>query len=370
MISKFKAVAAALIATWTLCESVAGHTQSMGHFVDPLDVQAAEVKGALHAERQPLLALALAGKRVVAVGLRGLIIVSDDQGRTWTQASVPVQSDLTTVSFVSASQGWTAGHDGVILETLDGGLHWSKQLDLRQAREQFPLYYQNSTTGTAADNEQYLTQVQNNFQGDSSLPYLGLAFVDDKQGYAVGAFGMIASTVDGGKQWLPAFNRIDNPDQLNLNSIRRIGGHLYIAAERGVVFRQDSASGQFVPVSTGYPGSYFDIVGNDRIVLAFGLKGTAYRSLDQGKTWEQVNTQTSSALFSGLFQADGNVLLIDEAGDLLRANAQGQHFERLPQALKQPVASALIAGSDTLVVVGYAGVGTSPLPGSQSSGDQ
>jgi photosystem II stability/assembly factor-like uncharacterized protein len=370
MISKFKVVAAALIATWTLCESVAGYTQSMGHFVDPLDVQAVDVKGALHADRQPLLALALAGKRVVAVGLRGLIIVSDDQGRNWVQASVPVQSDLTTVSFVSASRGWAAGHDGVILETLDGGLHWTKQLDLRQAREQFPLHYQNSAERTAASNEQYLAQVQNNFQDDSSLPYLGLAFADDKQGYAVGAFGMIASTVDGGKQWLPAFDRIDNPDQLNLNSIRNVGGHLYIAAERGVVFRQESVTGQFVRVNTGYPGSYFDIVGNDQVVLAFGLKGTAYRSLDQGKTWEQVNTQTSSALFSGLFLADGSVLLVDEAGGLLRANKQGQHFERLSHALKKPVASALIAGNDTLVVVGYAGVGTFRLPSSQSSGDQ
>ena len=137
-----------------------------------------------------------------------------------------------------------------------------------------------------------------------------------------------------------------------------------------MVFRQESVTGQFVKVNTGYPGSYFDIVGNDQVVLAFGLKGTAYRSLDQGKTWEQVNTQTSSALFSGLFLADGSVLLVDEAGVLLRADKQGQHFERLSQALKKPVESALSAGNDTLVVAGYAGVGTFRLPSSQSSGDQ
>jgi photosystem II stability/assembly factor-like uncharacterized protein len=33
----------------------------------------------------PILALAKAGERIVAVGLRGHIVISDDGGRQWTQ---------------------------------------------------------------------------------------------------------------------------------------------------------------------------------------------------------------------------------------------------------------------------------------------
>lgn len=38
-----------------------------------------------------------AGKRLVAVGDRGHILYSDDQGNTWTQAKVPTRQLLTAV---------------------------------------------------------------------------------------------------------------------------------------------------------------------------------------------------------------------------------------------------------------------------------
>ncbi len=54
---------------------------------DPLEVPAfASAKAA----RSMLLGVAQAGPRLVAVGERGIIVYSDDQGQSWTQASVPV----------------------------------------------------------------------------------------------------------------------------------------------------------------------------------------------------------------------------------------------------------------------------------------
>src|SRR5262245_27135909 len=58
------------------------------------------------ASSAPLNAVALAGPRLVAAGLRGNILFSDDQGATWQQASVPSSSDLTALYFVSPEQGW------------------------------------------------------------------------------------------------------------------------------------------------------------------------------------------------------------------------------------------------------------------------
>ncbi|MDB5982095.1 MAG: photosynthesis system assembly factor family protein [Pseudomonas sp.] len=370
MNNKLKVLLAVLITAWTLCESRSGFTQSEHHFIDPLDAPAAEVQGAQQAQRQPLLALAQAGQRIVAVGFRGLIITTDDQGRTWKQSKVPVQSDLVAVTFVSNSKGWAAGHDGVILQTLDGGLNWSKQLDLLTARAAFPNYYQQKIDGGSQVDQQFLAEVEKNFEGDTSLPYLGLAFEDESKGFAVGAFGMIASTVDGGKSWQPAVDRIDNDEQLNLNAIRKIGGHLYIAGERGVVFRMDVSSGRFIPVQTGYSGSYFDIVGNDKVLIAFGLRGTAYRSLDQGANWQKVDTKTATALYGGVFLADGSLLLVSESGELLLGNDQGKNFERLNGALKAHVASALSIGDNNLLVVGYGGVDAKHLGSGLPAGDQ
>jgi len=59
--------------------------------------------------------------RLVAVGEHGVAIYSDDNGTSWTQASVPVNVTLTCVSFATAKIGWAAGHYGVVLNTQDGG---------------------------------------------------------------------------------------------------------------------------------------------------------------------------------------------------------------------------------------------------------
>ena len=55
------------------------------------------------AARGLLIAIASAGPRLVAVGDRGIIVLSDDRGASWRQAdSVPTQALLTGVCFLDA----------------------------------------------------------------------------------------------------------------------------------------------------------------------------------------------------------------------------------------------------------------------------
>src|SRR5438105_15907171 len=69
------------------------------------------------AARGLLTRVVRAGDRLVAMGERGLVVLSDDGGRQWRQARVPVSVTLTSASFVDARNGWTAGHSRVGLNT-------------------------------------------------------------------------------------------------------------------------------------------------------------------------------------------------------------------------------------------------------------
>src|SRR5438034_11738498 len=53
-----------------------------------------------------MLAVALAGPRIVAVGERGVVLLSDDRGATWRQVAIPVSVTLTAVRFVNDKTGW------------------------------------------------------------------------------------------------------------------------------------------------------------------------------------------------------------------------------------------------------------------------
>ncbi len=73
--------------------------QGLSHasaYVDVLDLPA---RVSALAVNSPLSGMARAGDRLVAVGQRGHILYSDDAGKHWQQAAVPVSADLNAVSF-------------------------------------------------------------------------------------------------------------------------------------------------------------------------------------------------------------------------------------------------------------------------------
>jgi len=74
-----------------------------------------------------LLDAAVAGRRVVAVGQRGHVLVSEDQGASWRQVVVPTRVTLTAVHFPTPRHGWAVGHDAVVIHTADAGETWERQ---------------------------------------------------------------------------------------------------------------------------------------------------------------------------------------------------------------------------------------------------
>ena len=120
----------ATLGAW--CWAAPAGTVAAAGFQDPLALPA---QASAFAHRSLLQGAARAGTRLVAVGQRGHIVHSDDDGASWKQASVPVSSDLTAVRFVNENRGWAVGHDGVVLHSADGGRNWTLQLDGRRANQ-------------------------------------------------------------------------------------------------------------------------------------------------------------------------------------------------------------------------------------------
>lgn len=338
---------------------VSAPTRAEQKFRDPLDFPA-EMQSAI--DTRPLLAIVRAGTHLVAVGSRGLIIRSEDQGKTWTQSAVPVQSDLLAVNFPRPQDGWAVGHDGVILHSSDGGKNWTKQLDGRLADVAFKKYYAAQADDPAM--KAVSNQIELNFKAGPALPWLDVWFEDAQKGFVVGSFGMIAATVDGGKSWEPWLHRIDNDQSINLNSIRSIGGNIYILAERGMVFILDRKMQRLQETATGYVGSFFGIVGNADTLLAFGLRGVVYRSGNGGVNWEPLRMPAVATVTAGLFNRDsGSFVLVNSAGQFLLADAQGRSFRVVQPHKPMRYTGIVLVDHGAAVVTGLDGVRTETLSG-------
>ena len=343
----------ALMLTWTALQGAA----QAAPYMDVLDLPA--MPSAL-ATASPLRDVTNVGARLVAVGPRGHILYSDDNGGHWQQASVPASADLNAVSFPSAEQGWAVGNDGVILHSRDGGVSWHKQLDGRVLGEQVLAYYR-AQAQAAPDDERWPTLIAEGerlVQEGADKPFLDVWFADEQNGFAVGVFNLLLHTRDGGQHWTPWLERSDNPQGLHLTSLACVDGTLYITGEQGLLLKLDADGQRFTRLTTPYSGTFFGAAGKPGVLLVYGLRGHVLRSTDGGQHWQPVSTGVTNSITAGSQDSGGQLWLLSQAGHVLLSRDDGASFTQVKQTARTPISAAAFDAATELVLVGERGVRT------------
>jgi len=335
------ALCAALIAGGIAPGVVPGVAQAQ---IDPNDFANKPAEIEPLASQSLLLDLAMAGGRMVAVGERGHVLLSDDRGATWRQArSVPTRAMLTAVFFADSEYGWAVGHDETIINTVDGGETWTRS----------------------------------HFAPEAQQPLLDLWFANRVSGIAVGAYGAYFTTNDGGRHWAsakfapppapkkpgaaaggPATDDEPPPDY-HLNRIVGVGNRLYVAAEGGQLYRSDNRGASWRALPSPYEGSFFGLVpirGDG--LLAFGLRGHLFRSADAGETWHELDSHTTAMLTDGVAINDLRVVIGGLAGVLLTSGDAGETFRLTQQDDRKGVSALLPGPAGAVIVAGEGGVRT------------
>lgn len=298
-----------------------------------------------------LLDIQKAGKRLVAVGERGLILLSDDDGQSWRQAKVPVSVTLTSLAFVDEKTGWAAGNSGVILRTDDGGQSWIKLLDGKLLAELV-----DSEAKKPGASQSFISDAARLVADGPDKPFLAVHFIDANNGLIVGAYGLIFSTSDGGKYWRPLQAHIDNPKGLHLYSIHDTGNAIYLSGEQGSLFISEDRGGNFSSIKTPYKGTFFGVLSAGRNLLAFGMRGNAYCSSDKGQTWLKSEIPGTNTLTAGTRLTDGRIVLVDDGGNVLVSQDDGKRFSKIEIARLTPLSSVVQDASGQLFFAGVRGI--------------
>lgn len=314
-------------------------------------------------ERQVMQAAALAGRRLVAVGERGLVVLSDDAGSSWRQArTVPTSTTLTAVSFADDKLGWAVGHGGVVLHTLDGGETWVKQADgkslaqaaLRSAEETFKRKPDSAVAVRAVSDANALVA------DGPDKPLLDVVFQDAKHGWIVGAYNLFFETRDGGATWVGAGQRLSNPKALHLNAICVQGDVLFIVGEQGQMHRSLDGGQSFESVASPYKGSWFSLAaGTDGSVVVAGLRGNVFYSADRGKQWKSMEGTPPVSFVSARLLNDGSVLLGNQAGQLFTSK-NGAALQPVSAPAVQGLTGLLVLKDQRLLALGFGGVAMLP----------
>lgn len=309
--------------------------------------------------RAVMLAVAPAGRRLVAVGERGVVLLSDDLGANWRQVATPVSVTLTAVRFANASTGWATGHSGLVLATTDAGQTWTPRLDGTIAAGLVEAEARAMAQRLGADDPaaRRALALAARFAADGpDKPLLDLHFSDARRGMVVGAYGLAFTTEDGGATWASALGRLDNPKGLHLNAIGGDGPHLVIAGEQGLLLRSSDGGLSFARLETPYRGSWFAVhVGAARRLVLGGLRGNAYFSPDLGMSWSQIALDQPASLTA--FAGGGpRLVAVNQAGALFASDNGGSSFTRLPLRGVVSPAAVLEVGDGVFVLAGLRGM--------------
>jgi len=298
------------------------------------------------AAKARLLDLSQAGKRLVAVGQQGVIVVSEN-GRDWKQVPVPASAMLTRVRFLDDKRGWAVGYDATILHTADGGNSWTLQHRDPEARVLYDVL-----------------------------------FLDASNGIAAGAYGTFYRTADGGKTWAAESSPLIELGQ-HFNRLLRLDAQtLFAAGERGLLARSSDGGASWEMLQSPYAGSYFGAVAlGGRRVLVFGMRGNVYVADDIGTVptqdpskydpytaetltdagqmaalgWRRVDSPVKESLFGGARLPDGSVLLVGTNAVALKTDPALQSLRLVKLPAEETLVDVQPYGS-SLLAVGRRGV--------------
>lgn len=258
-----------------------------------------------------LFDLAFEGTLGVAVGSFGSILVSDDGGGEWKPASVPTSGLALLGTAVSAGRCLAVGQGGTVL-VADDCRTW-------RAVE-------------AGTGERLMAVALNRF---------GLA-------YAVGAFGTVLRSDDGGRTWSAA--------ALDWSALSPTGAepHLYdvhvgddasvtLVGEFGLVLQ--TANGADWRVAHSGEQSLFGLTIVGDKAFAVGQGGLVLASSDRGASWREVPTGASAILTSVWTDGHGRVV-VSGLNTVLQATHGGSDWRRVDTGAFTHSAHAAIAASE------------------------
>jgi photosystem II stability/assembly factor-like uncharacterized protein len=240
---------------------------------------------------------------VVLTGQKGLAMKSTDKGATWETLQTGTKRDLLSVYFPTPQVGVAVGDFGTMIRTEDGGKTWST-LDL-PADLKLP-----EDVAEIVD------------PGDVLL--YDVEFATPEQGWAVGEFGVIFTTADGGKTWTSQ----QSPVETTLFGVHFTDAQHGWATGIEQVLLRTTDGGQTwrkldVPASKGFVLGIYDVAVQGEFGWAIGDSGLLLRTTDGGETWSQVDLPIRLAgnWFRGIGMSSAKSgIIVGSEGEILLTN--------------------------------------------------
>lgn len=217
----------------------------------------------------------------------------------------------------NGDKGFAVGSNGLVLETMDGGQKWQQNLALETKSSLLGvdcLGDKNIAVGQEGSLFLYEDNTWVSVDSGTDERLFSVTMNEAGLGFAVGGFGTIIKTVDGGKHW----EALEPNWEAILNDF--VEPHLYdvsigkngvvtLIGEFEMVLRSKDMGKSWSIVHKG-DSSLFSIHFSDELLgYAVGQNGRVLKTENGGEKWSVVETNSSANLLSVWSSTQGEVLV-------------------------------------------------------------
>ncbi len=264
---------------------------------------------------------------------------------------MPTSANLVSLKFLDDKNGWATGHMGIILNTKDGGETWTEQLDGIQAAQMAVKAVEGSDDERAIKEANYLVS------DGPDKPFFDMDMQANGHGIAIGAFNLAFVTHNFGKTWQYLSPKIDNKFNRHLHQVNKVNSGYVVFGEQGLVLHSNDNAQTFTSLTSPYAGTWFGMLETSNgSWVAFGLKGNAYISRDQGINWSKIQTNTETSISAAAELSDGTLILATQAGELVAGTSNSDSYKIIQQLHGFPITGIVESASGDLIVTGLRGV--------------
>lgn len=190
-------------------------------------------------------------------------------------------------------------------------------------------------------------------------PLFGVHFLDAEHGVAVGLWSLVLVTDDGGKTWTQRDVVLPNGKKSDLNLFGIFSdsnGNIFATAEKGHLFVSKDKGNTWESIETGYKGSFWcGVALSNGVLLVGGLRGTLMRSEDNGRTWSRAVLDTRNSI-TALAARGATVLAVGVDGLQAQSTDDGKTFQRLHTGTGETYTAALSSPGDEWLIFSRDGV--------------
>lgn len=299
-------------------------------------------------------------RRVLAAAAAGclLAVASAAAQEGWTAERRGLAGkDLNTVYFADSKRGWVGGDEGVVLRTDDGGRTWQQQPSGVEAGVN-DIYFRDKEDGYLLAANRVLTTEDGgrtwhpaasfaaaDFAGATPELY-SVRFTSKKRGWIVGSVSrgdrvldsLLLRTDDGGASW----QRVSAPVKVELLHLDFRGEKRgWIVGDRGTILRTADGGETWRQQRVNTTATLYHVdFEDDETGWAVGERSTILRTTDGGATWLAVEVPVlgpRATLLSVAFANKDDGWIVGRNGMILRSSDGGRTWVRQESGTKQHI---------------------------------